>query len=241
MRRLSALARAREREGAAAARSRRRGRLPPGGWCRDGRGSGGRRRDRRRCRRHWLGIRLRRPVDEPERVSWHCWSSTTGGSPTSTWTLNGPGRGLGSRLVNLAKELHPNGLDLWTFQSNVGARHFYERHGFAALETTDGANEQGARRPLPLAQQIAGDRSSATRPNARHNDASLKEATSTERHICARRDQCTERRFRAPVHCLAGTSFRTAGGKCQVVYREERDVFERDAADGSLPGGGDDR
>jgi hypothetical protein len=102
MRRLSALARARarerEREGAAAARSRRRGRLPPGGWCRDGRGSGGRRRDRRRCRRHWLGIRLRRPVDEPERVSWHCWSSTTGGSPTSTWTLNGPGEvwGLGS-------------------------------------------------------------------------------------------------------------------------------------------------
>ena len=56
------------------------------------------------------------------------------------WT----GRGLGSRLVNLAKALHPNGLDLWTFQSNVGARDFYERHGFAALETTDGANEEGA-------------------------------------------------------------------------------------------------
>jgi GNAT superfamily N-acetyltransferase len=56
------------------------------------------------------------------------------------WT----GRGLGSRLVNLAKALHPNGLDLWTFQSNVGARHFYERHGFAALETTDGANEERA-------------------------------------------------------------------------------------------------
>jgi GNAT superfamily N-acetyltransferase len=56
------------------------------------------------------------------------------------WT----GRGLGSRLVDLAKELHPNGLDLWTFQSNVGARHFYEQHGFAALETTDGANEEGA-------------------------------------------------------------------------------------------------
>ena len=56
------------------------------------------------------------------------------------WT----GRGLGSRLVDLAKALHPNGLDLWTFQSNVGARHFYERHGFAAVETTDGANEEGA-------------------------------------------------------------------------------------------------
>ena len=32
------------------------------------------------------------------------------------WT----GRKLGSRLVNLAKELRPNGLDLWTFQSNTG-------------------------------------------------------------------------------------------------------------------------
>jgi GNAT superfamily N-acetyltransferase len=56
------------------------------------------------------------------------------------WT----GRGLGSRLVNLAKALHPHGLDLWTFQSNVGARRFYEQHGFVALETTDGANEEGA-------------------------------------------------------------------------------------------------
>jgi GNAT superfamily N-acetyltransferase len=56
------------------------------------------------------------------------------------WT----GRGLGSRLVNLAKELHPNSLDLWTFQSNVGARRFYEQHEFVVLETTDGANEEGA-------------------------------------------------------------------------------------------------
>jgi GNAT superfamily N-acetyltransferase len=56
------------------------------------------------------------------------------------WT----GRGLGSRLVNLAKELRPDGLDLWTFQSNTGARRFYEQHGFAPSETTDGANEEGA-------------------------------------------------------------------------------------------------
>ena len=56
------------------------------------------------------------------------------------WT----GRGLGSRLVKLAKELHPNGLDLWTFQSNIRARCFYEQHGFAVLATTDGANQEGA-------------------------------------------------------------------------------------------------
>jgi GNAT superfamily N-acetyltransferase len=58
-----------------------------------------------------------------------------------------PGRtaeGLGSRLLDLAKELRPDGLDLWTFQSNAGARRFYERHGFVAIATTEGANEEGA-------------------------------------------------------------------------------------------------
>ena len=56
------------------------------------------------------------------------------------WT----GRGLGSRLIELAKELRPTRLDLWTFQSNVDARRFYERHGFVAVGTTDGDNEEGA-------------------------------------------------------------------------------------------------
>ena len=54
------------------------------------------------------------------------------------------GRGLGARLVDLAKELNPDGLDLWTFQSNVGARRFYERHGFNAVAATNGDNEEGA-------------------------------------------------------------------------------------------------
>ena len=32
---------------------------------------------------------------------------------------------------------------LYTFQANVGARRFYERHGFVAIEFTDGhANEE---------------------------------------------------------------------------------------------------
>jgi len=53
------------------------------------------------------------------------------------------GRGLGSRLVDLAKTLNPAGLDLWTFQANTPARRFYERHGFIATETTDGDNEEG--------------------------------------------------------------------------------------------------
>src|SRR5438552_838585 len=33
-------------------------------------------------------------------------------------------RGLGSEFVNLAKGLRPEGLDLWTFQANAGARRF---------------------------------------------------------------------------------------------------------------------
>jgi hypothetical protein len=39
----------------------------------------------------------------------------------------------------------PEGLQLWTFQSNVRAHKFYERHGFIAVETTDGSgNEEQA-------------------------------------------------------------------------------------------------
>jgi GNAT superfamily N-acetyltransferase len=54
------------------------------------------------------------------------------------------GHGLGSWLVEYAKAEHPGHLDLWTFQANAGARRFYERHGFVAVETTDGDNEEGA-------------------------------------------------------------------------------------------------
>jgi len=54
------------------------------------------------------------------------------------------GRGLGSRLVAVAKAAAPGGLELWTFQANVRARRFYERHGFVAVGMTDGDNEEGA-------------------------------------------------------------------------------------------------
>lgn len=53
------------------------------------------------------------------------------------------GRGIGSRLLDLAKERNPGGLDLWAFQSNTGARRFYERHGFVNVAMTDGDNEEG--------------------------------------------------------------------------------------------------
>jgi ribosomal protein S18 acetylase RimI-like enzyme len=49
------------------------------------------------------------------------------------------GRGIGDRFVALAQERHPAGLQLWTFQVNGPAQRFYERHGFVAVERTDGA------------------------------------------------------------------------------------------------------
>jgi GNAT superfamily N-acetyltransferase len=55
------------------------------------------------------------------------------------------GRGIGSRLMRFAQQRRPNGLWLWAFQSNRGARRFYERHGFVAAEYTDGhGNEERA-------------------------------------------------------------------------------------------------
>jgi putative acetyltransferase len=42
-------------------------------------------------------------------------------------------RGLGSRLMALAKELAPAGLSLHTLQRNAQAAAFYERHGFAVV------------------------------------------------------------------------------------------------------------
>jgi ribosomal protein S18 acetylase RimI-like enzyme len=57
------------------------------------------------------------------------------------WT----GRGVGSELLRLAQRERPDGLWLWTFQSNRGAQRFYERHGFAAVERGDGTgNEERA-------------------------------------------------------------------------------------------------
>jgi GNAT superfamily N-acetyltransferase len=52
------------------------------------------------------------------------------------------GEGVGSRLVELAKQRQPDGLQLWTFQVNERARRFYERHGFVAAEMTDGRANQ---------------------------------------------------------------------------------------------------
>jgi GNAT superfamily N-acetyltransferase len=52
------------------------------------------------------------------------------------------GRGIGSALLDLAKELSPDGFDLWVFQRNAKARGFYERRGLRLVELTDGAGNE---------------------------------------------------------------------------------------------------
>jgi GNAT superfamily N-acetyltransferase len=43
-------------------------------------------------------------------------------------------KGWGTRLVLLAKALHPDGLELHTHQQNHAARQLYEKHGFRAVK-----------------------------------------------------------------------------------------------------------
>ncbi|MEU9000439.1 GNAT family N-acetyltransferase [Streptomyces sp. NPDC048551] len=79
------------------------------------------------------------------------WVAVTGNSVVGLMVLNEEelkqlyldptwrGRGLGDRFMDLAKKQQPDRLSLWTFQVNTSAHRFYERHGFIAVERTDGA------------------------------------------------------------------------------------------------------
>ncbi|MGH6956086.1 MAG: GNAT family N-acetyltransferase [Caulobacteraceae bacterium] len=51
-------------------------------------------------------------------------------------------RGVGVALLEKAKASAAAELSLWTFQQNLKARRFYERHGFAATLETDGADNE---------------------------------------------------------------------------------------------------
>jgi GNAT superfamily N-acetyltransferase/chorismate mutase len=70
---------------------------------------------------------------------------------TATWLEDlyvlpdAQGMGVGTALLGRVLALHPDGIGLWVFESNRPAREFYVRHGFVALERTDGsANEERA-------------------------------------------------------------------------------------------------
>jgi putative acetyltransferase len=51
------------------------------------------------------------------------------------------GVGLGPQLLGIAKAAFAE-LSLWTFQQNLRARRFYEKHGFATVIETDGADNE---------------------------------------------------------------------------------------------------
>jgi len=54
------------------------------------------------------------------------------------------GRGAGAALLDEVKTQRHQGFSLWTFQQNIRARQFYERHGLTLARTTDGRdNEEG--------------------------------------------------------------------------------------------------
>jgi GNAT superfamily N-acetyltransferase len=52
------------------------------------------------------------------------------------------GRGIGSLLLAHALHTLEPPIRLYAFQANVGARRFYERHGFTAIEFTDGRGNE---------------------------------------------------------------------------------------------------
>ena len=69
-------------------------------------------------------------------------STNLGGAPVLEKLYVEPAeqnRGVGSALLDKAKELRPDELYLWVFQKNEGARRLYERHGFKVVKLTDGA------------------------------------------------------------------------------------------------------
>jgi GNAT superfamily N-acetyltransferase len=52
------------------------------------------------------------------------------------------GRGVGTALLGLVKAERPAGFRFWVFQRNDGARRFYERHGCAVVQLTDGRDNE---------------------------------------------------------------------------------------------------
>jgi ribosomal protein S18 acetylase RimI-like enzyme len=55
------------------------------------------------------------------------------------------GQGIGSLLMDVVEATHPDGYELWVFESNTGARRLYQRRGLVEVEHTDGSgNEEKA-------------------------------------------------------------------------------------------------
>ncbi|SMC20244.1 Ribosomal protein S18 acetylase RimI [Andreprevotia lacus DSM 23236] len=52
------------------------------------------------------------------------------------------GQGIGSQLLAHAHATLPRPVQLYTFQQNDGARRFYERHGYQAVQFRDGSDNE---------------------------------------------------------------------------------------------------
>jgi len=52
------------------------------------------------------------------------------------------GHGVGSAMIKMAKSTLGSPIQLYTFQENIGARRFYERHGFEAIEFNDSSENE---------------------------------------------------------------------------------------------------
>ncbi len=52
------------------------------------------------------------------------------------------GLGIGSKLMERAKQILSAPIRLYTFQQNVDARRFYERHGFCVIACSDGSTNE---------------------------------------------------------------------------------------------------
>lgn len=64
------------------------------------------------------------------------------------------GHGTGTLMIKKAKSILGSPIHLYTFQENIGARRFYERHGFQAIDFDDGSgNEENC--PAILYEWIA--------------------------------------------------------------------------------------
>lgn len=52
------------------------------------------------------------------------------------------GHGVGTLMIKMAKSILGSPIQLYTFEENIGARRFYERHGFQAIEFNDGSGNE---------------------------------------------------------------------------------------------------
>jgi GNAT superfamily N-acetyltransferase/chorismate mutase len=99
--------------------------------------------------RHWMRSRFDTPECE-------FWLAEQGDALVGLLLLEGSwvhslyvdpartGQGIGRLLLDVAKHARPRRLGLWVFETNEGARRFYERHGFVETDRTDGSqNEEG--------------------------------------------------------------------------------------------------